>query len=158
MFRFNKLTKEQALSKIKQYCAYQERSHGEVKDKLYSFGLTTKDIDEIISELINNDYLNEERFAIQYAGGKFRMKKWGRKKIQYGLQQKGVSNFNIKIGLKGIKEEEYIATLLKLAEEKWQSLAGEPNLQRQAKTTSYLLQKGFETDLISKVISEIKLS
>src|ERR1700693_812271 len=72
------LTPEQAIPKIKQYCAYQERCHAEVKDKLYSFGLHRKDVDEIIVLLIGENYLNEERFAIQYAGGKFRMKHWGR--------------------------------------------------------------------------------
>jgi regulatory protein len=108
--------------------------------------------------MIENNYLNEERYAKQFAGGKFRMKHWGRKKIQYELQQKGVNPFNIKIGLKDIEEEQYIATLEKLAEKKWTSLSDEPYLGRLAKTTAYLLQKGYESSLIHKVISEIRAS
>ncbi|HEV8079593.1 MAG TPA: hypothetical protein VGP43_02700 [Chitinophagaceae bacterium] len=78
-----KLTKEQALPKIKLYCAYQERCHKEVKEKLYSLGLYKKDVEQLISQMIEENYLNEERFAIQYAGGKFRMNKWGRIKIKH---------------------------------------------------------------------------
>ena len=75
------LTKEEALQKLRQYCAYQERSHYEVQQKLYELGIRKAEHDEIISTLIEEDYLNEERFAIQFVGGKFRMKEWGRKKI-----------------------------------------------------------------------------
>ena len=82
------LTKEQALMKARQYCAYQERSHYEVVQKLWDLGVRKAEHDEIIAALIEDDYLNEERFAIQYAGGKFRMKEWGRKKIYYALKEK----------------------------------------------------------------------
>ncbi|TAH03079.1 MAG: RecX family transcriptional regulator, partial [Sphingobacteriales bacterium] len=84
------LTKEQALQKLRQYCAYQERCHQEVKDKLYSYGLHQQQVEESISQLIEEDYLNEERFAKQYAGGKFRMKQWGKVKITYELKLKKV--------------------------------------------------------------------
>ena len=89
-------TPEQAIPKIKQYCAYQERCHAEVKDKLYSFGLHRKDVDEIIVLLIGENYLNEERFAIHYAGGKFRINHWGKNKIKQALKQKRVSDYCIK--------------------------------------------------------------
>jgi len=152
MFSKNKLTKEQALDKIKYYCSYQERCHSEVKDKLYSYGLRKKEAEEIIAEMIENNYLNEERFAVQFAGGKFRMKQWGRKKIQYELQQKGVNDIIIKIALKEIDEEEYLETLQKLAQTKWNELNVENNLLRQSKTNAWLLQKGYEQRLISQVI------
>ena len=152
MFSKNRLTKEQALDKIKDYCSYQERCHSEIKDKLYSYGLRQKDAEEIIAELIENNYLNEERFAVQFAGGKFRMKQWGRKKIQYELQQKGVTDLIIKIALKEIDEEEYLETLQKLAQTKWNALNVENNLLRQSKTNAWLLQKGYEQRLISQVI------
>ena len=87
---FQQYTPEQSLPKIKQYCAYQERCHKEVREKLYSFGLNKEEVNEIISTLINENYLNEERFAIQFAGGKFRMKQWGRIKIKMGLKAKKV--------------------------------------------------------------------
>ena len=86
------LTKEQALQKLKHYCAYQERCHSEVREKLFSLGVWKKDHDEIISALIEKNYLNEERFAIAYAGGKWRVKQWGRQKIKYALKQKQVSD------------------------------------------------------------------
>ncbi|MES2881389.1 MAG: RecX family transcriptional regulator, partial [Bacteroidota bacterium] len=85
------LTKEQAAQKLRQYCGYQERSHFEAKQKLYELGVKKIYHDEIIAELIQEDYLNEERFAILFAGGKFRMKEWGRKKIVHALQEKRVS-------------------------------------------------------------------
>src|SRR5437764_12392439 len=96
------LTKEQAIQKLKQYCAYQERSHSEVKQKLWDLGVSKADHDEIISTLIEEDYLNEERFAIAFAGGKFRMKDWGRKKNNYTLNEKKVSEYNIKKEIKDI--------------------------------------------------------
>ena len=156
MFSKNRLTKEQALDKIKYYCSYQERCHSEVKDKLYSYGLGKKEAEEIIAEMIENNYLNEERFAVQFAGGKFRMKQWGRKKIQYELQQKGVNDIIIKIALKEIDEEEYLETLQKLAQTKWNALNVENNLLRQSKTNAWLLQKGYEQRLISQVIQGMR--
>lgn len=112
---------DRALQKIKHYCAYQERSHAEVKEKLYSFGLWKNDVEDIISQLILDDYLNEERFACMFARGKFRMKQWGRVKIKYELNQKGVSEYCIKKGLMEIPEVEYMNTLSKLTEEKLRS-------------------------------------
>lgn len=152
----DRLTKEQALEKIKHYCSYQERCHTEVKDKLYSYGLRKTEVEEIVSGLIENNYLNEERFAVQFAGGKFRMKHWGRKKIQYELQQKGINNFIIKIALKEIDEEKYLQTLQKLALAKWKSLGKENKIVRRSKTNVYLLQKGYEQKLISGILSEMQ--
>ena len=91
------LTKQEALQKAKHYCAYQERCHSEVKEKLYGFGLWKNDVEDLLSTLIEEDYLNEERFAIQFAGGRFRMKQWGRVKIKYELKQKKVSDYLIKL-------------------------------------------------------------
>jgi regulatory protein len=158
MYPSKRLSKEEALKKIKYFCSYQERCHKEVTDKLYSFGLYKSEVDEIVSNLIENNYLNEERFAIQYAGGKFRIKQWGRKKIQYELQQKAVSPYIIKKALKSIEEEDYVKTLEKLAGLKWKTLAGEQYISKQAKTMSYLLQKGYESSLAGNIINEFKKS
>lgn len=152
----NRLTKEQALQKIRHYCSYQERCHSEVREKFYSFGLRKNEVDEVISQLIENNFLNEERFAIAFAGGKFRMKHWGRKKIQYELQQKAVNSFIIKIALKEIDEKSYLETLQKLAETKWKALNAENKFVRQSKTNAYLLQKGYEQGLITRVVNQIK--
>lgn len=140
---------------MKQYCAYQERCHREVKEKLYALGVWKRDHDEIIATLIEENYLNEERFAIAYAGGKFRIKGWGRIKIKYELKQKQVSEYCIKKALKQIDESNYIDKLTKLAIEKYQSLKGEQYLIRKKKTIDYLVGRGFELDLINFVISEL---
>jgi len=155
MFSPARPTKEEALKKIKHFCTYQERSHSEVKEKLYSFKLFKSEVEEIIAELIESNYLDEGRFARQFAGGKFRMKQWGRKKIQYELQQKGVHRVNIELGLKEIEEKEYMETLQKLASKKWNELKNGGKMTSQAKTYAYLLQKGYEPDLITKVIRAI---
>ena len=152
------LTNEQALQKLKQYCAYQERSHFEVQQKLWELGVRRAEHEEIIAALIEDDYLNEERFAIQFAGGKFRMKGWGRKKIYYGLKEKKVSDYNIKKAMKAIDETAYDATLKKLAEAKYALLKDEQYLVRKKKTTDYLLQKGYEPELIAKVLAAISES
>jgi regulatory protein len=146
------LTKEQALQKLKHYCGYQERSHSDVREKLYSLGVWKKDHDEIIATLIEESYLNEERFAMAFAGGKFRIKQWGRVKIKYELKQKQVSEYNIKKAIKQIDEEEYRSTLSKLAAERYASLKGEQYMVRKKKTMDYLLQKGYEMELIRSII------
>jgi Uncharacterized protein conserved in bacteria len=147
------LNKEQALQKLRQYCGYQERSHYEVKQKLWDIGAYAKDHDEIISTLIEEDYLNEERFAKQYAGGKFRMKDWGRIKIYYGLKEKQVSEYNIKKAMKEIDEQVYIQKLQQLAEKKYESLKAEQYLVRKKKTMDYLLQKGYESSLVHQFVN-----
>ncbi len=147
-----KLSKEQALPKIKQYCTYQERCHAEVKEKLYAFGLYKKDVEQLMSQLIEENYLNEERFAIQYAGGKFRMNQWGRIKIKYALKQKQVSDYCIKKALKEINESDYKKTLQKLAEQKLKTLKSEKNIFiKKRKLQDYLLQKGYESELVRGV-------
>jgi regulatory protein len=146
------LTPEQALQKLKHFCGYQERSHYETQQKLYSLGLYKKDVEILLSQLIEENYLNEERYAIAFAGGRFRIKQWGRVKIKYELQQHKVSSYNITKALKSIDETDYLAILQELAAKKWALLKSEQYLNRQAKTTSFLLQRGFEHNLISAAI------
>jgi len=149
------LTSEQALQKLRHYCGYQERCHSEAREKLYSLGVYRKDHDEIIATLIEEDYLNEERFAIAYAGGKFRMKQWGKQKIKHALKQKQVSDYSINKAMKQIKDKEYLDVLKNLVEEKYKSLKNEQWLVRRKKTMDYLLQKGFEMELISRAVEQI---
>lgn len=149
-------SKDEALQKAKQYCAYQERCHSEVKEKLYSFGLYKKEVDELLSTLIEENYLNEERFAIHYAGGKFRMKKWGKRKIKYALKQKQVSEYCIKKALACIPENDYRKALQKLFEQRLLALRGEKNIFiKKRKLQEHLMQKGFETELVSELISQV---
>ncbi len=140
---------EKAMQKLKHYCGYQERSHLEVKQKLYSLGLMKKEVEELISRLIEEGYLNEERFAILFASGKLRLKGWGRQKIRFELRQRGISEFCITKALKSIDESEYIAGFNRSAEKKWHSLRTEKNIfARKNKWQQYLHQKGFEPALI----------
>lgn len=150
------ITKEQALQKAKQYCAYQERCHGEIKEKLVRFGLHKREIDEVITQLIEEEYLNEERFAIAFAGGKFRIKNWGRIKIKYELKQKSVSDYCIKKALMAISETDYLKTFQKIFTAKANMLKHEKNIfLKKRKIQDHLLQKGFELDMIKKSLDDL---
>ncbi|MBX2934640.1 MAG: RecX family transcriptional regulator [Ferruginibacter sp.] len=147
-------SKEQALQKAKQYCAYQERCHSEVKEKLYSLGMHKNEVDELLSELISENYLNEERFALQFAGGKFRIKQWGRIKIKHALKYKQVSDYCIKKALASINETDYRNTLQKLFDQKLKTLKAEKNIFiKKRKLQDHLIQKGFETALVQQLIA-----
>jgi len=147
---------EAAERKIKHYCGYQERSHAEVKEKLYSFGLRKAEVEQLISQMIEENYLNEERYAAAFAGGHFRMKQWGRVKIKYELKQKGVSEYSIKKALKEIDEDDYEKTFRSLADVKLKALKSEQNIfTKKKKLQNYLVGKGYEFDLIGKVVNEI---
>lgn len=152
------LTKMQAYQKLKHYCAYQERCHSEVKAKAYLLGLRKTDVEELTSKLIEEDCLNEERFAKLFAGGKFRIKKWGRIKIKAGLKQKKASEYCISKALKEINEKDYLSVLKKLAQKRWDAVSG-PGTNffiKMAKTRDYLLLKGFEPSLIAKTLEEMQ--
>ncbi len=150
-----RIGKEQAIHRIRHYCAYQERAQQEVRDKLYELGMTKDEVEEIMSDLIAENFLNEERFAVQFAGGHFRIKGWGKVKIQHALQQKRVSSYNIKIGLKAIDGDAYLKTLEQLATKKWNSLKGERGLSRMAKTYAVLHQRGFEPILYQPIVQKL---
>jgi regulatory protein len=144
---------EQAIIKIRNYCAYQERSHQEVKEKLFSFGLYPDQVNELIAGLIQENFLNEERYAIAFAGGKFRIKGWGKQKIRYALRLQKVSDFCIRKGLNAIDDEAYMAMLKKLYEEKQKSVRSEKNMFiRMRKIRLFLQQRGFETELIQEIM------
>jgi regulatory protein len=153
MFKRSALSPEQALQKGRHYCGYQERSHSEVQEKLYSFGLRKKDVEAALATLIEENYLNEERFAHQFAGGHFRLKSWGRVRIRYELQQRKISEYCIKKALAAIGEEDYEKTLLRLAEKKWETLTDETNIfSRKRKLQDYLMQKGYESARVTAVV------
>ncbi|MFM1794963.1 MAG: hypothetical protein RL642_1348 [Bacteroidota bacterium] len=152
------LSPEQATVKIRHYCAFQERTHQEVKVKLSSYGISWSDANQIISSLIEEGFLNEERFAKAFVGGKFRMKGWGRKKIEMELKKRQVSSYSIQ---KALREEidpvAYEASLVKQMEKKWNSLKGPGNTiyVKQSKVRQYLLSKGFENNIITKAIQAL---
>ncbi len=113
-------------------------------------------MEQLISQMIVENYLNEERFAIQYAGGKFRMNKWGRIKIKHALRQKQVSDYSIKKALKEISESDYKKTLQNLAVQKLKTLKKETNVfSKKRKLQEYLLQKGYEHDAVREVVNGV---
>jgi regulatory protein len=155
--KMKRIGKEQALQKLKHYCGYQERSHAEAREKLYGYGLFKPEVEEILSRLIEEDYLNEERFAMAFAGGKFRMKGWGRIKITEALKEKRVSDYCIKKAMKQIDDGNYTSSLERFAGSKWDSLKGESNIYvKMRKTQDYLLQKGYEFHLVNAVINHLR--
>ncbi|MEO8116561.1 MAG: regulatory protein RecX [Bacteroidota bacterium] len=150
------INKETALEKIKYYCAYQERSHFETNNKLFQMGISRNMREEIMIELISGEILNEERFATLFAGGKFRMKSWGKIKISQALFEKKVSKQNIQIALHSIPQADYENALKKLAEKKWKSFRTKNKILNKQKTYNYLLQKGYEHALIQKAIKNLE--
>jgi len=150
-----KYTPQQAHEKIQGYCAYQERSHLEVRNKLFDYGLFRNEVEEIISNLITDGFLNEERFAKAFAGGKFRMKKWGRIKIIHALEGKGISKNCIKIGLKEIDEGSYVKTLRELLASRSQKIQDENPFTSRDKLSTYAIGKGYEPDLVWKIVKEV---
>jgi regulatory protein len=153
-----KITDEKvALAKAEHYCAYQERSQQEVRDKLYEWGLWTTALENIIGNLIENGFLNEDRFAKAYTRGKFKQKAWGKIKIKQGLQLKRVSPVLIKKALLTIDEDEYLDTLRQVIEKKARTLPEKNALKRRYKLQQYALSRGFESDLISSVLKNREL-
>jgi regulatory protein len=153
------VTPHQALAKSYKFCAYQERSQKEVRDKLISFKLENEEIENIIVKLIEENFLNEERFALAYAGGKFRIKHWGKNKIKQSLKQHDVSEYCIKKALSNIKNDEYYLTIEKLVSKKNKELKEEKNrLARARKVLVFMITKGYEHELVMKEIrSQLKL-
>ncbi len=146
-------SQKEALAKLRKYCAYQDRAHSEVEQKLADIGLFGDEAGEVIIALVRESFLDEERFARSFVRGKFRIKGWGRRKILQELKLKRVSDYCIQQGFKELDEEEYFHRLQSLAENKWDSLKKEKDVWvKRKKTSSYLLQKGYEPDLIHDVI------
>ena len=149
------LNATEAREKIRKYCAYQERAHQEVRNKLYGYGLHRGDVEEIIADLITEGFLNEERFAKAFAGGKFRMKKWGRLRIARALQARGVSENCIAIGLREIDEESYRTTLAALLSEKSRTLDADNAFVVRDRLSRYAIQKGYEPELVWQEIRQL---
>jgi regulatory protein len=149
-----KFTPTEALAKIYHYCAYQERSHKEVKEKLFSYGLHTSEVDQLLSKLITDGFVNEERFAKAFAGGKFRMNKWGRLKIENELNALGISPRCVAKGLKEIVDEDYEKTLQQLLEKKNKLVSDTEQFKKRNKLAQYAIGRGYEPDLVWRILKE----
>ena len=145
---------KQALAKAAKYCAYQERSHQEVRDKLYEWGLWKKDVEEIILQLLTDGYLNEERFAKAFAGGKFRIKKWGRIKIRIELKKKKVSDYCIRKALEEIDDKEYMRTLKEIIAKKFKKIPNPKSQTLNYKIAQYIISRGYEPELVWDLLRE----
>jgi regulatory protein len=150
-----RLTPAEALPKIQKYCAYQERCHQEVRDKLYSYGLYRNDVEEIIAELITSGFLNEERFAKAFAGGKFRMKHWGKNKIENALSFRGISKRCIQTGLKEIDDSDYRKELQQQLRKKIKSTEETNLFKKRDKVARFAIGKGYEPELVWTYLKDL---
>lgn len=141
------LTVEEAKRKIEYYCAYQERCHKEVIEKLKNLGMFQTAIDHIVNHLLEHNFLNEERFAKAFARGKHKFKHWGKRRIEQELKFRDISAYNIKTALKEI-EEDYLSNFYNLADHKWETIAETALEKKKKKWIDFLIRKGYETNLI----------
>jgi regulatory protein len=148
-------TVQEIQQKIAQYCVYQDRCHKEVEEKIKSFDLIPEAREMILLNLMKDNFLNEERFAKSFARGKFRIKHWGKNRIVNELKMRDISAYNIKTALKEIDEKEYLKTIYTITEKRNTIISETNHYKRKKKLIDFLLRKGFETDLIFKVVDEV---
>ncbi|MEO6884577.1 MAG: RecX family transcriptional regulator [Bacteroidia bacterium] len=141
------------LQKAEKYCAYQERCQQELRNKLYEWGLYSSDVEKIISQLISDNFLNEERFAKAFAGGKFRIKKWGKIKIENELKKKKISAYSIKKALQILDDNDSRKNLKKLLEKKYPDLSKEKSKTDKYKAARYFIGKGYESEMVWKMLN-----
>ena len=144
------------LSKARGYCAFQERCISEVAGKLKEWKVGPKRVESIIEQLTKENYLNEERFARSFAGGKFRINHWGKSKIIYELEKRQVPDLIIQIGLEEIDDEEYEETLKEMLQRKNRELREPDAFKRKQKLVAFGVQKGFHYSLIKQVLEKLK--
>jgi regulatory protein len=147
----------EARTKAMAWCAYQERSPRQLRDKLYEYGLPADEVEDLVEELEEDNFLNEQRFAESYAGGKFRIKGWGKVKIKQGLRQHKIDDNLIAKALKKIPDKEYYLRLLSILEKKNERLTEADSHQRKAKLLRFAAGRGFEQDLIWKAFAELEI-
>jgi regulatory protein len=146
--------KSEAIELARRYCVYQERCHSEVRNKLLELGQRGNDLEDCLSQLIEENYLNEERFAKAFAGGHFRMKQWGRKKIEAGLRAKSVSNYCIKKGLEEIDEKDYLNSLKTIISKKSDIVHERNERTKKSKLAEFAIGKGYESNLVWAVLNQ----
>lgn len=144
----NSFTLSEAIQKLEYYCSYQERCHNEVVDKLKTLKMSSQEIDEVIVHLIQNNFLNEERFASSFSRGKHNIKHWGKIRIINELKFRNISKYNIDKALKEIPQEVYLLNFHALAEKHWESIRETNINKKKKKFCDFLLRKGFESHLV----------
>lgn len=146
------ISQQEALILLQKYCAFQERCHSEVRTKLLSLGIYGELLEEIIGQLIEDDFLNELRFAKTYARGKFRMKAWGRIKIIHSLKQKGITDYCIKEAMKEINPEDYKESLQVILTQQLEKFPDLSPFERKSKAFRYALSRGYESGIIEELL------
>jgi regulatory protein len=141
-------TIEEAKKKLEYYCAYQERCHDEAIQKLRELHMIPQAIDVVMAHLINNNFLNEERFACSFARGRFRIKQWGKVRIVNELKARNISNYNIDKALKEIGTEEYLEAFGLLFEKEWGQSSEKDPQKKKKKILDLLLRKGYEISMV----------
>ena len=141
--------------KIQHYCAIRERCQSQVIKKLKSYGASLSQIDELISKLKKENFIDEERFARTFCSGKFTINKWGKQKIAYELSKLHVSNTIIQSGMKEINQVDYLDVIRKLSQKKYDLLREHNQYLRKKKVVSYLTSKGYEVDLAWECINQL---
>lgn len=141
-----------ALKKLQRYCAYQDRCHAEVRSKLLDLGVYGDTLEQIMAELITDNFLNEERFARSYARGKFNIKKWGRTRIKQELKKRKITDYCIRKAMEEIEEEDYEKTLYQLIEKKAAQMEDPFSFQNKAMIATFLIRRGFESKLVWEAI------
>jgi regulatory protein len=145
------------LKKAANYCVYQERTQADVRKRLQEWKVWGDEAEEIIAYLITENYLNEERFAKAFVGGKFRVKKWGRLKIKAELKARKMSKYILDVAMKEIPNDDYFATATTLIEKKQQNLRTESNpLKRKQKTLNYMISKGYESNIVLEIMKDLE--
>jgi regulatory protein len=153
-----KLSLKEVQLKLEYYCSYQERCHQEVVQKSYDLGMRPNEVDAIVVHLLQNNFLNEERFARSFARGKHRIKNWGKIRIVNELKQRHISAPNIKCALTEISEEGYRDVLDKLAERHWETITERNTQKKKKKFCDFLLRKGWESNLVYEKLKELEKS
>ena len=150
------LSIKDVLQKLEYYCSYQERCHQEVVTKLYEFSITTYERESIIVSLLENNYLNEERFALLFSVSKFHQKKWGKIRIKNELKVRRISDYLIIKALKEISTEEYFQTFEILSEKHWETIRETNATKKRKKFCDFLLRKGWESNLVYDKVKELE--
>jgi len=146
------LTPDLVLDKMAKYCAYQERCVKEVTDKLKTFEISAKDQEDILNYLIDNRFVDNERFAKAFVRGKINQSGWGLNKIRYHLMQKGIDKELIDATLEDFDQEVYRQRLIEVLQTKSKTVKAPNEFEKNRKLAAYAIQKGFEPSLVWEVI------
>lgn len=153
--KYKTFTVDEAISKMEHFCAYQERCHQEVRQKLVEMRMIPEAMDMIVGHLLQNNFLNEERFSKTFVRGKFRIKKWGKRRLIQELKKREISKFNINLAIREIEDGEYLEVFNTLIEKRWESVMESNVYKKKKKVADYMLYRGWESSLVYEKLSDL---